>query len=253
MIFVTGDCHGEWGRFSTDSFYEQKDMTRDDFVLCCGDFGIWHDTKNERLWLDWLERKPFTICFVDGNHSNFDRLYGNEFPEIDFHGGKVHQIRQNIFHLERGYVFEFCGKKFFCFGGASSHDIEDGILDRNDFTSDEQFIQKIKQWNKEMKEFRINHLSWWKQELPSEEEMQRGIENLEKNNWEVDFMVSHCAPQSVASVFSHGFYKPDILTMYFNGLLDRLQFSRWFFGHYHEEKVIMSKFVMLYEQIIRVL
>ena len=30
MIFVTGDCHGEWHKFSTDSFPEQKELTRND-------------------------------------------------------------------------------------------------------------------------------------------------------------------------------------------------------------------------------
>ena len=99
----------------------------------CGDFGIWHDNAEERYWLKWLNNKPFTTVFVDGNHENFDRLYSDEFPIVDFHGGKAHKIRDNIYHLMRGYVFEFDGKRFFCLGGASSHDISDGILDRADF------------------------------------------------------------------------------------------------------------------------
>ena len=31
MIYITGDCHADWRKFSTESFPEQKDMTRDDF------------------------------------------------------------------------------------------------------------------------------------------------------------------------------------------------------------------------------
>ena len=30
MIYVTGDCHGDFRKFSTDSFPEQKEMTKDD-------------------------------------------------------------------------------------------------------------------------------------------------------------------------------------------------------------------------------
>ena len=74
MIYITWDCHADWTKFSSNAFPEQKEMTRNDFVIVCGDFGIWHDTPQERYWLNWLEEKNFTICFVCGNHENFDRL-----------------------------------------------------------------------------------------------------------------------------------------------------------------------------------
>ena len=136
MIYITGDCHADWRKFSTESFPEQKDMTRDDFVIVCGDFGLWHDNSTEQWWFKWFEEKNFTLLFVDGNHENFDRLYGDEFEVVDFHGGKAHKIRENIYHLMRGYIFELEGKKFFAFGGASSHDINDGILNLEDYNDD---------------------------------------------------------------------------------------------------------------------
>ena len=92
MIYVTGDCHGEWSRFDEDIFPEQKEMSRNDYVVVLGDFGIWADTKEEKERLDALEKKSFTLLFIDGNHENFDRLY-HEFSEIEFCGGKAHQIR----------------------------------------------------------------------------------------------------------------------------------------------------------------
>ena len=131
-VYVTGDCHADFGKFSVRRFPEQKELTRDDFVIVCGDFGIWHDDPEERYQLKWLSEKPFTLLFADGNHENFDRLK-SEFPIVDFHGGKAHKIRDNIYHLMRGYVFNLCGKKFFVFGGASSHDIQDGILNPEDY------------------------------------------------------------------------------------------------------------------------
>ena len=76
MIYVTGDCHGDFRKFSTDSFPEQKEMTKDDIVIVCGDFGaIWDSdgmSRFESYWLNWLDEKPFTTVFVDGNHENFD-------------------------------------------------------------------------------------------------------------------------------------------------------------------------------------
>lgn len=251
MIYITGDCHAEFRKFSTDNFPEQKEMTRDDFVIVCGDFGIWHDTPEEQYWLDWLSKKSFTLLFVDGNHENFDRLYGDEFPIVEFCGGKAHRIRDNVFHLMRGYVFDLCGKKFFAFGGASSHDIADGILDEDDFDDYKEFRNTINKWHNTGKMFRINHISWWKQELPTEEEMQFGLKTLEENGNKVDFVISHCCPQQVVSLFSHGCYQADDLTRYFNVIADTVEFDRWFFGHYHNNQVVMSKFIMLYEQIVR--
>ena len=63
MIFITGDCHADWSKFSTDSFPEQKEMTRDDYVIVCGDFGVWHPDNTEKWWFRWLSEKNFTLGF----------------------------------------------------------------------------------------------------------------------------------------------------------------------------------------------
>ena len=68
MIMVTGDCHGDFGRFKVRHFPGQEAMDRNDYIIICGDFGFWSDTPEEEYWLDWLEEKPFTTLFVDGNH-----------------------------------------------------------------------------------------------------------------------------------------------------------------------------------------
>lgn len=251
MVYITGDCHADFRKFSTDNFPDQKDMTRDDIVIVCGDFGIWHDNGEERYWLKWLNNKPFTTVFVDGNHENFDRLYSDEFPVVDFHGGKAHKIRDHIYHLIRGYVFEFGGKKFFAFGGASSHDIQDGILDPADFPDMDSFKKTARRWAAYGKTFRINHVSWWEQELPTQDELAFGLRTLEHNQNKVDYIVSHCCPQEIASL--RGFREPDRLTSWFNTVAHTVQFDRWFFGHYHDNCQLMGKFVMLYEKIERVI
>lgn len=252
MVFVTGDCHADFTKFNSKNFPEQKKLTHDDIVIVCGDFGgVWYDISEERYWLKWLNEKNFTTVFVDGNHENFDRLYSDEFPVVDFHCGKAHKIRENIYHLMRGYVFEFDGKKFFCFGGASSHDIKDGILDRADFDSDDAFMSTVKSWYDGCKSFRINHYSWWKQEMPTQDEMAFGLETLIKNHNTVDYIVSHCCPQEIASVC--GFRQPDALTRWFNMVAHTVQFDKWYFGHYHDDRQVMGKFVLLYDTIERII
>ena len=67
MIWVTGDTHGDWvHRLNMDSFPEQKEMTKDDYVIVLGDFGIWKDTKEQRHNLNWLDGRNFTTLFIDG-------------------------------------------------------------------------------------------------------------------------------------------------------------------------------------------
>ena len=148
-IYVTGDIHGTpFPRLNTKMFPDQKHLTKDDYVIICGDFGvIWNDTKTEKYLLDDLQERNFTTLFVDGNHENFDRL--NTYPVETWHGGKVHKIRPNVIHLMRGQVFHLQGKTFWTFGGARSHDIRDGILEVGD--------PRIKEWNKDyFKLFRVN-------------------------------------------------------------------------------------------------
>ena len=132
------------------------------------------------------------------------------------------------------------------------HDIQDGILDPNNYKSNEDFIRVYKRWSRENRMFRVNHLSWWKEELPSEEEMERGIQSLEKCDYRVDYVITHCLPQDVAS--AAGFFGMDCLTMYFNKLLQNgLKFKKWYCGHYHREETIMGVFQINYNNIERIL
>lgn len=58
MIWIIGDTHGDWvHRLNMDSFPEQKEMTKDDYVIICGDFGIWNDSSQQRWNLNWLEER----------------------------------------------------------------------------------------------------------------------------------------------------------------------------------------------------
>ena len=120
-IFITGDTHADFERFKKDVFYEQAELSKNDYVIICGDFGgVWDGSPRERYWLDWLEAKLFTTLFVSGNHENYDLL--SEFPVQKWHGGRVQFIRPSIVHLMRGQIYEIEGKRFFTMGGASSHD-----------------------------------------------------------------------------------------------------------------------------------
>lgn len=244
MIWITGDTHGDWmSRLNRKAFPEQKQMTKEDYVIILGDFGIWDDSKSEKYNLDWLEDKPFTTLFVSGNHENYDIL--DALPVSEWHGGKVNFVRSSIIHLMRGEIFTIEGKTFFAFGGAGSHDIGDGILEAGD--------PRIKKWRKDTrKRFRINHVSWWERELPTEEEMNHGRRNLEKCNYKVDYIVTHSPAAGAVSLVGQGVYKQDILTEYLEEICTETEYKKHFCGHMHINKQISDKEILLYEQIVRI-
>ena len=247
-IWITGDIHGNPSRLSTDIFPEQKKMTKKDYVILLGDVGlVWDykgESKNEKYWLDWLETKSFTTLFLDGNHENFNRL--NTYKIEKFCGGNINFIRPSVIHLKRGQVFNLQGKKFFTFGGAKSHDIRDGILEPDD--------PRIKKWKYDYdKLFRINGISWWKEELPSQEEMDEGILNLQKENDKVDYILTHCPPTSVLKQMD-SVYDSDYLTDYLQNIKEKVKYKKWLFGHMHiNQNIPWENAVGLYEQIVRIL
>ncbi|MGN1414615.1 MAG: metallophosphoesterase [Anaerovoracaceae bacterium] len=250
MIYITGDCHQDFRRFSTRVFPEQREMSKDDFVIICGDFGgVWNsgrESKEEKHVLDWLDSKSFTTLFVDGNHENFDRLYA--YPVEEWHGGKVHKIRPSVIHLMRGQIFEIDGKRFFTFGGATSHDISGGILEPDD----PDFRYKKKLLDRGTLPYRIHHVSWWPEELPSEAEMEEGRQNLSAHGNAVDFIVTHCCASSTQVLLGGSMYTPDAFTAYLEEIRQNVKFKKWFFGHYHDNRNVSAEEILLYEQVIRI-
>lgn len=221
MIYVTGDIHADLdiGKLSTKNFPQQKDMTKDDYLIICGDFGlVWDKSQREMYWRKWLSDKNFTTLWIDGNHENFDLLY--QFPLIEKFGGYVREVAPNVFHLDRGQVLTVDGKSLFCMGGARSVD----------------------------KDRRIEHISWWEQEMPSKTEMNRAINSLDEHKWRVDYVVTHCAPRSVQSLLA-SWYENDAAVSFLERIRMDLNFKRWFFGHYHVDKQVNEQFVAIYNKI----
>ncbi len=94
------------------------------------------------------------MLFLDGSHENYDLL--KQYPTEERFGGKVQALGGNVYHVCRGSVLELEGKKYLCFGGAESQDVED----------------------------REPGVNWWPQEMPSEEEYARCEAALEAYDWQ---------------------------------------------------------------------
>ncbi|MBQ7160114.1 MAG: metallophosphoesterase [Clostridia bacterium] len=241
MVYVTGDTHGDFTKL-----YD-LDAGNDDFVIICGDFGgIWDGSENDAEKLDKLSKKPFTTLFADGNHENFDLLY--RYPVSVWRGGKVHRINERVIHLMRGQIYEIEGKSFFTMGGGLCHDITGGVYERDD-PDLESISADLK---KRGLPFRINHISWWKEELPSDEEYKEASDNLAKRGNKVDYIITHAAPTPIQDVYSPFPFEKDRLTDFLQTLRCTVDFGHWYFGHYHKDDEYDEKFTILFDKIIKI-
>lgn len=228
MIYLTGDTHIpiDISKLNTISFPEQKQMTREDYVIVLGDFGLlWHEDATYRHWLDWLEKKNFTLLWLDGNHENHDWI--ERLPIKEWHGGNVHVITENVIHLMRGQIFKIEGKHFFVMGGADSID----------------------------KARRQVGISWWPQEVPSAREGMEALEWLRR--WHeagkrIDFVLTHTCPHEIVfPMFQVHSEDPTekLLDVVNHEVIDEIE--GWYFGHWHESKDSW-KYHCLYNKVIRI-
>ena len=68
-IYAVGDTHGDIDLYKLNSkfFREGKKLTKNDYVIVCGDFGaIWDGGKSDAYLQKWYTSKPWTTLFVDG-------------------------------------------------------------------------------------------------------------------------------------------------------------------------------------------
>lgn len=217
MIYITGDIHGDIRRFQPEFTPLVSELKEEDFFLVAGDFGfIFRQDEKEKRNLDLLEALPFTILFIDGNHENFDAL--STYPVELWQGGKIHRIRRNILHLMRGQVFLIEGRKFFTMGGGYSID---------------KFLRK-------------EGVSWWKEEIPSDEEFQEAWVNLERHGFAVDYIITHAAPEKIMNMIFPNHEPEKRLNLFLQEVMDRTVYTRWYFGHLHQENTYPYNVTQLY-------
>ena len=223
MIFITGDIHGDRDRLSR---WRLRKLQEGDTLIICGDFGfLWDDSKAEQSYLQNLGKRKYNICFIDGTHENFNLL--NNYEISQWNGGKVHKIYGDLYHLMRGQIFEIEGKKIFTMGGGESSDVD----------------------------IRRDVNAWSKDEIPTQEELLEGAENLEVAGYDMDVIVTHEPPLKVKSFLNlndNEMLRVTALNAYFEELSEHCKFKKWFFGSLHLDKYISGTHRAIFKDIINI-
>lgn len=87
--------------------------------------------------------------------------------------------------------------------------------------------------------------------MPTQDEMDAGLENLKKHNMQVDFIISHDGPISDLVLLGGGI-TADPLNKYFEELRQTVTYRGWFFGHHHEDRRINDRETAIYYSILQV-
>lgn len=222
MIYVTGDMHGDENRVSKSRLSMMK---KGDTLIVCGDFGfLWDNSAREQAIRKKLEKRSYTICFIDGTHENFELL--NSYPIVEWNGGLAHQIQSNIYHLMRGQMYTIDGQKVFTMGGGESPDAD--ILD-NELTDNDRAA------------------------IPTDREMLDGVNRMEQAGFICDYIITHEPPSKIKDFLLLSENKPvrvTALNAYFDELQTQCNYKCWFFGSMHIDKHISASQCAVFKNVI---
>jgi predicted phosphodiesterase len=173
-----------------------------DLILHTGDFGWTFERSFLRHVCASLRVDDTRLLFVDGNHENYERLYG--WPVGD---DGLRQVYDRIFHLPRGFRWTWDGVRFLALGGAHSVD----------------------------RDRRRPYVSWWPQEVLSAGDVVRAM-----RDGLADVMLSHDCPAGVdiPGLMPHLFAEAEIALAekhrhLMRQVVDEVQPLQIYHGHYH--------------------
>ncbi len=212
MILITGDVHGDITRFKDKRL---RKLRKSDALIICGDFGlIWDGSKKEKRILKRLGKRRYSVLFVEGVHENFEEL--SKYETEEWCGGLTRKISGNLRQLMRGHIFEIAGKRIFAFGGG-----------KDDADTDTKFYKS-----------------------PSEGEFFEADHRLKEASDAVDYIISYSPPQTIAEFLTGGKPQADTISAYLEKKKETVKFSHWFFGKFHINKRIPTRFTAVFDSVI---
>lgn len=235
--YITGDTHGN---FSKLKFFAERMKTsqENDCMIILGDAGVnynvlklskgeYIDKPDNMSFKRYLKRIPLTFFIIQGNHE-CPAWHMYNYKEKEWNGGIVYyqESYPNLLFAKNGEIYTINGKKVICLGGAYSVD---------------KFYRLEKGYH------------WFEEEQPSHQDKEYAMKILNKEEWTVDYVLSHTCPYSYIPVETF-LAEVDQSTVdnstekWLQQIENIINYKRWYCGHYHTEKHI-DDICFMYESI----
>ena len=67
----------------------------------------------------------------------------------------------------------------------------------------------------------------------------------------MDYIITHCCSSATQDILGvKGLYNYNAQTDFFDKIKAEVKFSKWYFGHYHMDRNVTDKEILLYDRII---
>ena len=214
--YITGDIHGDLSRLQLFcSRFKNKEELKDICLIILGDCGFnYYLNKKDIALKEAANNLGITIFNIKGNHElHADQIKSYKLKE--WNGAPVYYEEEfpNLLFAKDGEIYDIDGKRTLVIGGAYSID---------------KYYRLMKGWR------------WFDTEQPSDEVKRYVFTQLDKAGWEVDVVLSHTAPLKMEPrhLFMSGIDQSRVdktTEEFLDEISDKLDFKKWYFGHYHGE------------------
>jgi hypothetical protein len=129
----------------------------------------------------------------------------------------------------RGQIFNIDGTRIYTFGGGESTD----------------------------KDMRIQNNLWWKEEIPSPEEMTEGAKILDECGRQVDYIITHEPPLFARDHITRklpleeDYQFPAVLDEWYALAEQAPNLKKWYFGHVHVDQKITPRLRSIYNEVLQ--
>lgn len=256
-VFVMGDLHGD-ARLFDYRVSMIDNPTENDYIICAGDVGIEYGGRTYGNIKKAMKRFPGKVIVMRGNHD--DRYIENHTNEVGLplnNSWDFFMEDDCVLPDKYGNNYFFHQKKF------------PNIW----YTSDSGGIYNIDGYNilfipgaySVDKYYRLQHGYPYNSTEQLNKEEQKCLTDIIYNwcsiGFDIDFVISHTAPYKLQPYFKDLFLDfldqstvDNSMEIWLDSIADYCEnipsFKHWFFGHFHDDRVIQNKYTMLYHDIV---